>query len=226
MRGGKVVRREKAVNEIIAAVRNYLKVFRELSIKLIVNPAGFFRAMPKTGGLVDPLLYVVMTSLLGVVFSTVISFVTRGVGLHGLGQIAIWLAIVPLITLIMSFFIAAISFAIWSFTGSNENYETSYRCLAYMHILMPISIVLSIVPYMGLLVIVWWLYLIMIATREVHKVQIMNALLAFGVIAAMFGVVYYSSVSSTMNSKRHLEEFTKELKKVPSTGDLDSAIKR
>jgi hypothetical protein len=126
----------------------------------------------------------------------------------------------------LSFFVAGICFAIWTFTGSKENYETSYRCLAYPQILFPISILLSIVPYLGLLGIAWWLYLMVIATKEVHKIPIQPALLVFGIIAASSGLVYYNSVSSEMKSKEHLQEFTKELQKMPGKSDTGNPGKR
>jgi hypothetical protein len=197
-----------------------IKGLIDLAIKLVVNPVDFFRTMPRTGGVIDPLLYVVMTALLGVVLSAVESSVSYGAGIHDLGMLAIWLIMAPLIAAILSFFVAAICFAIWTFTGSSESYETSYRCVAYMHILMPITILLSFVPYLGLLGIAWWLYLMVIATREVHNIPVRPALLIFGIIAALSGLVYYSSVSSEMKSREHLKEFTKELQKMPGRSDM------
>jgi hypothetical protein len=214
------------MNESKVTVQTYIKGLIDLAIQLIAKPVDFFKTMPKSGGLLDPLLYVVMTALLGVVLSTIESFLTRGAGVHDLGMLAIWLIIVPVIAAILSFFVAAICFAIWTFTGSNESYETSYRCLAYMHVLMPITILLSFVPYLGLLGIAWWLYLMVIATREVHKISINPALLIFGIIAALSGLVYCSSVSSAINSKEHLKEFTKELQKIPGMNDMGNPGKR
>ncbi len=214
------------MNESKVTVQTYIKGLIDLAIQLIAKPVDFFKTMPKSGGLLDPLLYVVMTALLGVVLSTIESFLTRGAGVHDLGMLAIWLIIVPVIAAILSFFVAAICFAIWTFTGSNESYETSYRCLAYMHVLMPITILLSFVPYLGLLGIAWWLYLMVIATREVHKISINPALLIFGIIAALSGLVYCSSVSSAINSKEHLKEFTKELQKIPGMNDMGNSGKR
>ena len=214
------------MNESKVTMQTYIKGLIDLAIQLIAKPVDFFKTMPKSGGLLDPLLYVVMTALLGVVLSTIESFLTRGAGVHDLGMLAIWLIIVPVIAAILSFFVAAICFAIWTFTGSNESYETSYRCLAYMHVLMPITILLSFVPYLGLLGIAWWLYLMVIATREVHKISINPALLIFGFIAALSGLVYCSSVSSAINSKEHLKEFTKELQKIPGMNDMGNSGKR
>jgi len=214
------------MNESKVTVQIYIKGLIDLAIKLVVKPVDFFHAMPKTGGIIDPLIFVVITTLLGVVLGTVESSVSYGAGVHDLGVLAIWLIIAPLIAAILSFFVAAICFAIWTFTGSSESYETSYRCLAYMHVLVPITILLSVVPYLGLLGIAWWLYLMVIATREVHKISINPALLIFGVIAALSGLVYYSSVSSAIKSKEHLKEFTKELQKIPGTSDMSNPGKR
>jgi len=208
------------MNESKFTLQNYLKGFKDLAIKLVTNPVEFYREMPKTGGMIDPLLFVVLTALLGVVINAAESYISYGAGLHDLGMMAMWLILAPLITVILSFFAAAVCFAIWTFTGSGESYETSYRCLAYAHILLPISILLSFVPYLGLLGIAWWLYLMVIATREVHNISIKPALLIFGIIAALSGLVYYSSVSSTLRSKEHLREFTKELQKMPANGEM------
>lgn len=202
-----------------AGVKSYFKGLTDLAIKLIVNPVDFFRTMPKSGGLLDPLIYIVLTVLLSVVLIAIESSVSHGVGAHDLGMLAGGLILVPLIAVILSFFLAGAFFAIWSFMGSNENLESSYRCVAYMHIVLPITIILGIVPYLGLLGIAWWLYLMVIASMEVHKVPVKHALLVFGIIALISGLVYYNSVSSAIKAKEHLQEFTRELQKMPGRSD-------
>lgn len=207
------------MNENIAKARAYIKRSINLAIELIVKPADFFRIMPKSGGLLDPLLYLVMTAVLGVLLVAFDSFVSHGAGFHDLSMLAGGLIVVPLVTVILSFFVAGLFYSIWSFMGSNESYETSFRCLAYMQILTPISILLSMVPYLGLLGIVWWLYLMVTATRVVHKVSARPAWLVFGIIAALSGLVYYNSVSSAIKADQHLREFTKELQRMPGKSD-------
>jgi hypothetical protein len=214
------------MNESNVTMRSYFKGLKDLTIKLIVKPVEFFKTMPKIGGFLDPLLYVVMTALIDVVLTAVESSVSHGAGVYDLGMLAIWLITVPLIAVILSFFVAGIFFAIWAFMGSKENYETSYRCLAYMQILFPVTILLGIVPYLGLLGIAWWLYLMVIATREVHKVSAKPALLVFGVIAALSGLIYYSAVSSAIKSREHLQEFTRELQKMPGKSDMGNSGNR
>jgi len=203
------------MNENNVTVRSYLAGLGNFTIKLMVKPVDFFRTMPKSGGFLDPLLYIVVAALLGVLLNTIESFVSHGVGIHDLGILFTQLVIVPLIAVILSFFFASIFFVLWSFIGSQENYQTSYRCLAYMQIVFPVTILLSILPYLGLLGIGWWLYMMVIASKEVHKVPVRSALVIFGIIAAIPALVYYNSVSSILKTKQHLQEFTQELQKMP-----------
>lgn len=214
------------MDEIKNAVRSYIKGSMDISIKLIVKPVEFFQTIPKARGWIDPLLYVVVVTMLGVVLSAFGWALSHGVGFHAFGRFFMMLIIMPLIAVILSFFIAGVYFAIWSFMGSSEDYETSYRCMAYMLILLPISILLSAVPYLGLLGIAWWLYLMVIATREVHKLPVRPALLVFGIIAALSGLVYYNSVSSEIRSREHIEEYTRELQKLPGASGSGSSGKQ
>ena len=202
-----------------AHAKSYIKGLTDLAIKLIANPVDFFRTMPKSGGLLDPLFFILLTVLLSVALIAIESFVSHGVGARDLGMLAGGLILVPLIVIILSFFMAGAFFAIWSFMGSSENLETSYRCVAYTHIVIPVTIILSIVPYLGLLGIAWWLYLMVIASMEVHKVPAKHALLVFGIIALISGLVYYSSVSSAIKAKEHLQELTRELQKMPGKSE-------
>jgi len=181
-----------------AVVKSYFKSLIDLAIKLIVNPAEFFRTMPKTGGLLDPMFFLVVTVLLDVLLISFESFVTHGVSVNGLSMMFGGMIIASLIVVILSFFAAGILFAVWSFMGSKENYETSYRCLAYMQAIVPVAILLSLVPYLGLLGIAWWFFLMVTATRVVHDLPAKPALLVFGIIAVLIGLAYYSSVSSAI----------------------------
>ncbi len=207
------------MNTLNTNMKVYFKELTNLSIKLLLRPADFFRAMPKSGGFVEPLLYVVAAAVLGVLLNTIESLLAHGAGMRDLGILFIQLIIVPSIVVILSFFFAGVCFALWSFMGSQENYQTSYRCLAYMHILFPIVVLFSVLPYLGLLGIIWWLYMMVIASREVHKVPFKPALLAFGIIAAIPALVYYSSVSSTLKSEQRLQELTKELQRMPGKNE-------
>jgi len=207
-------------------VKSCLKELTDIAIRLIVSPVEFFRTMPKSGGLLDPILFLVVTVMIGVIVTFVESFVKHGVGIYGLGMLVGALIITSLIAIILSFFVAGILYAIWSFMGSNESYETSYRCMAYMQAIVPIAILISAVPYLGLICIAWWLYLMVTATMIVHNLPAKPAMLVFGIIAVLGGLAYYSSVSSAIKAKEHLKEFTRELQKIPGKSDIDNSAER
>jgi len=209
-----------------ADVKSYFKGLMDLAIKLVSNPVDFFQTMPKTGGLLDPMMFLVATVLLDVLLISVESFVAHGAGVYGLGMMFVGMIIASLIAVILSFFVAGIFFAIWSFMGSKENYETSYRCLAYMMIIAPVAILLSIVPYLGLLGIAWWPFLMVTATRVVHNLPAKPALLVFGIIAVLAGLAYYYSVSSAIKAKEHLQELTRELQRMPDQRDTGKSKNR
>jgi len=204
------------MQNLIASAQAYVKRLMGFALKLITKPGEFFRTMPKTGGVREPLVYILLAVWLDVLLISIETFVKHGVGGNNLAILLGSLIIFPIIGAILSFFIGGIFYTAWSFMGSKENYETSYRCLAYMQILVPITIMLSFVPYLGLLGIAWWFYLMLAATRIVHGLPIKHALLVFGGVAALSGLIYYVSVSSSIEAKEHLQEFTEELQKMPS----------
>ena len=186
------------------------------ALKLIIEPGEFFRTMPKSGGIQEPLAYIILTVWLDVFLIAIETFIKHGVGTYNLSILLGSLILFPLIVVILSFFVGGIFYAAWLFMGSQENYETSYRCMAFMQILVPITILLSLFSYMGLLGIAWWLYLMVVATKIVHKLPIKHALIVFGCIAAISALIYYSSVSSSIKTNEHLQEFTDGLQRMPS----------
>lgn len=203
------------MNRYIDSARSYIRGLIAIAIKLIARPGEFFRIMPKSGGLLNPLLFLIMTAVLDVLLISVESFVSHGAGLHDVAMMFGGLVVAPLIVVILSFFVAGLFYSIWSFMGSDENYETSYRCLAYMQILLPVTILLSVVPYLGLLGIVWWLYLMVTASVVVHKTTAKPALLVFGIIAVLCGLIYYKSVSLAIEAEQRLQELNRDLQKMP-----------
>src|SRR4030042_1303997 len=74
------------------------------------------------------------------------------IGLRGASGMAMGVAsiiLLPIIIGIFGFVGAAILFGIWKLMGSQESYETAYRCVAYISALTPITAVLGLVPFIG-----------------------------------------------------------------------------
>ena len=49
-----------------------------LAIKILVNPVGFYQNMPKSGGLIDPLIFMVVLAVVAGVLSAVLSLIGLG----------------------------------------------------------------------------------------------------------------------------------------------------
>ncbi len=186
------------------------------AIQLLGHPVVFFRTMPRTGNLLDPLLFIAVTVTVDVILINIRYFSSHGAGMHDLALLTINLILVLLVALVASPFAAGLLFAIWSLMGSDESYGTSFRCLAYTQVVIPFAILFSIVPYLGLLGIAWWVILMVFASRDIHKLSIAQALKVFGTIGLVISLVYYNAVSSDLAARLHLQEFTKELQKMPT----------
>jgi len=167
--------------------------------RMLKDPAGFYRALEKTGGFVDPLIYVVVmaagTGLIFAVLSLLGAGMTGAIAI-GLGAVVIF----PIVAVIGSFIAAAILFLIWKLLGSNESYETAYRCVAYATVVYPVSAVLGLIPYLGAMVgVVWGMYLMTAATTEVHRLTRKTAYIVFGVLGVLLII---SNISAERETRR------------------------
>ncbi|MDD5302766.1 MAG: YIP1 family protein [Elusimicrobia bacterium] len=198
----------------------------QTAIKVLTQPAAFFREMPKTGGFVEPLVFAAVLGTL----SGVLQAVTSLLHLHPLGAAAAGLSaifLVPIFTAIFSFIGAAIFFVIWKLAGSQENYETAYRCSAYLTALAPITALLGLIPYLGaVLSMAIMTYYIVMASVEAHKIEAHKAWKVFGALAVLLLAINLSGqyaarrFSSTMRQglpgqseemKKQVEEMQKQI---------------
>jgi len=160
---------------------------------VLKDPDGFYRDMERTGGFVDPLIYVVVmaagTALIIAVLSLLGAGMT-GVIVIGLGAVIVF----PIIAVIGSFITAVILFLIWKLLGSKESYETGYRCVAYATLVYPVSALLGLTPYFGsMLSVVWGMYLMTVATTEVHRLKRKTAYIVFGVLGVLLIISNFSA---------------------------------
>nr|HPK53530.1 YIP1 family protein [Smithellaceae bacterium] len=127
----------------------------QTAINVITKPADFFKSMPKTGGFLEPLIFAVIMGLISGIIQAILSFVGLGsAGSYGAGMAAGFGAIIfmPIAVAIGSFIGAAILFVIWKLMGSQEDYETAYRCGAYLMALAPITSLINVIPYAGAII--------------------------------------------------------------------------
>jgi hypothetical protein len=179
--------------------------------KVITDPAGFYGEMPKSGGFMEPYIFMAGMALITAVIQIVLSTV---VGIpFPLFAVVAYIIIMPVAMLIFGFISAAIVFIIWKILGSQETFETSYRCLAYACAILPVGAVLEFIPYAGEVIgLVWITYLMVVASTEVHKVKARPAWMVFGAICVVFSLI--SIVNDYLGRKMVSEIGIEEMKEM------------
>jgi len=193
----------------------------QTAINVVTKPTEFFQGMPKTGGFLEPLAFAVMMGFIGGIIQALFNVIGlgRAAGYGGSMMAGFGVIILmPIFIAIGSFIGAAILFVIWKLMGSQEDYETAYRCGAYLSALAPITAVIGAVPYLGGIVsmAIYVLYLV-IASVHVHHLPSQKSWLVFGIIGVIFAVLGVNAeykarhMSSNMdNWLRAGEEMRKE----------------
>lgn len=176
------------------------------AIKVITNPVGFYQSMSKSGGYADPLIFMVVLAVASGIISAVLSMV--GLGISGMmvgGIMAI--IFVPIFAVIFGFVGAAILYVIWKLMGSDEDFETAYRCAAYSSAIGPILTVLGLIPLVGSLASALWpMALMAIASIHVHRRNEKLSWSVFGALAMFLVVINMGAERAANDMEGDLED--------------------
>lgn len=174
-----------------------------IAIKIITNPVDFYQNMKKSGGYVEPLVFMVALSVVAGVLSAVLSLFGFGMATAmTAGLIAVIL--IPIFVIIFSFIGAGIAYVIWKIMGSQEDFETAFRCVAYTAAISPINAVLGVIPYLGTIVSALWpMALLVIASIHVHR---RSAQLSWGVFGALGILLVLMGLGSERASRQMADE--------------------
>ena len=188
-----------------------LNEIKETAIKALTSPQTFFKEMPKTGGYAQPLIFMIVMGVIGGLIQSLFSIIGLRVA-TGLAMGVASIILVPIIVAIFGFVGAAILYLIWRMMGSQEEYETAYRSVAYVSALTPITCVLGIVPYIGGAIgIALAIYFTIIATIEVHRIPSQKAWLVFGIIGAVLILLTITGEISSRRMTREAGKFQKQM---------------
>ncbi len=191
------------------------------AVEVVTSPAAFFREMPKTGGFVEPVAFLLVLSAATAVVNAVlgllglIPFLSAGMAIAGI-------VLLPAVMLVAGFIWAGIVFAVWKAIGSAEPFETSYRCVAYLTALMPVTAIINLVPYAGFVIVIagmTWYYVI--ASVETHKVPAQKAWIAFGIIGAVMLLMGITADIASRSARHSLEGKSQEMQQ-----DMDQMRKQ
>jgi hypothetical protein len=185
----------------------------QTAIKVITGPAAFFREMPRSGGFGEPLLFLmVMSAVTGLLQALLLLF-----GLAPDVQMSVTVAILsiilyPLVAAVAGFIIAAVLFVIWKVIGSQESYETAYRCMAYVGALFPITAVLGAIPYAGgVLGIALTTFFYVTASVETHKITAQKAWTVFGIIGVLLIAMNLGGELATRSAQQNNERLQQQI---------------
>ncbi|MBF0566447.1 MAG: YIP1 family protein [Nitrospirae bacterium] len=181
-------RMEKEGGQIEVRIRDALASLPETVVKVITEPARFFREMPRTGGLVEPLAFLMVMNVISASLQSVLNLFHIGIVPALLPSLVV-VAAVPFLTIIFGFLVSSILFVIWYAMGSRLPFEAAFRCLAYMSAISPLTVLLSAIPLAGGVIgLGWTAYLAIIASKEVHSVKAWTAWIVFGFIFVVFSL--------------------------------------
>lgn len=191
---------------------NMLESIPALAREVILNPVQFYSStMKKSGGYIEPLVFmVVMAAVSGVILAI---FGLIGLGPSGfLAMGFVGIIMLPIMVAIFGFIGAAIAFVIWKIMGSEEDFETAYRCVAYSYAYAPVAAVVAGIPYLGTVVSsLWPMALLAIASIHVHRIAEKIAWAVFGMLGLVLVLMGWSAESIGRQAASDLEGWSKEM---------------
>jgi hypothetical protein len=149
---------------------------------VLFRPSGFFKRMPVTGGLTDPLLYALIIGMVGLIFSyfwqILLQGAMQGMMLPGMKAAAeqnmfrgIGLAVLAffspfLIILVLFIGSGILHVCLMLVKGARSGFEATFRVVAYGYS----TYILLVIPFCGGLIAgVWAIVLAIIGLREAHE---------------------------------------------------------
>ena len=205
---------QKTADEgLVAASQPGIEQIPGMAIMVLTNPVGFYQGMSKSGGLIDPLIFMVVLA----VVAGVLSWLSSMFGLGMAGAMAgglMMIILFPVLVVIFGFIGAAIAYGIWKMMGSQENFETAFRCIAYAAAIAPVTALLNLIPYLGALVSALWpMALLAIASIHVHRRSVQASWAVFGAIGILFALISVGGEHTSRQLMNGMEDWEKMLKR-------------
>jgi len=183
-----------------------LNAYFQTATKCLLTPTAFFSRLPTSGGYGSPILFAVMSGVVGFVLAYIWAKLFSGSGM-GLFGFLIGMSFVVLVSLIIVPIVLAIGSAIlhgclYLVGGVGQRYETTFRVVSYA----AVTWVFNAIPVIGTLASLWGLVLTVIGLRETHKTTTGKAVAAvlipvgiivfIGIMAAIIGVIAFGALAT------------------------------
>lgn len=170
---------------------------------VITTPSNFFENMPKTGGYIDPLKFLLICNTPGALFMGIF-YMTPLLTMTGPLVLLIMPPLMLVLAAIGAFIGAAFThLGVIIFAGKERSgYESTFRILAHVQAVA----VASWIPLVGIIPALYGLYLGVVGIMKVHQTTGFRAVLAYIGLAFLLGgiivavVVIFAIYSSMMSS--------------------------
>ncbi len=181
------------------------------AVRVITNATTFFREMPKTGGYVEPIVFAAGIGLASGIVTAILAIFGLGYA-HSVGSAILYIILMPIFTPLFGFIGALILYIIWKILGSQESYETAYRCGAYVSAISPLTTLINAIPYIGGIIgLLWFTYLVVVASSEVHAIDRKKAWTVFGIIFIIFGIMSLTSEFAARRMASKTEKYQQQM---------------
>jgi hypothetical protein len=178
---------------------------------IISHPRDFYGQMPLTGGYAEPLAFCFTMGLAsGLVAALFSLFVSGHLGKLGFGLVSV--IVIPILAVAGCYIFTSIMFAAWKLMASRQDYEVSFRCVAYSFAVLPVSMVIVLVPYVGtLLTTIWWFWLMYICSTAIHKLGRDISMLVIGAMAGLVLLMNLTGEKSQRQFEARHNEFNQQM---------------
>ena len=175
----------------MAGLKSHLVESITMMPKIIVSPAVFYANMPKSGGLLEPLIFAVAMGVIAGLACLMMIVMTGGDAVQIIAQSTRMLILGPAVSVLFCFSGAATLFMVWYILGSKEPFETSFRCWAYLFSIFPILVLIRISPVSTVLArSAFVCFYLIVASERVHHISPRKARTVFGGIVIMNTLFY------------------------------------
>jgi hypothetical protein len=170
----------------------FATAFVETTIQVLSRPTSFYRAMPVVGGLGSPLLYAVIAGWIGLATAALyqaiwVSIAGPSVLPFGMERAEVqaalrflesWIGLIAQvvfggISVVVSVFVAAgiLHLALLVLGGARRGFEATFRVVCFAQATMLLLVIpLFLIPFCGLIGVVWCLVLYAIGLAEAHRI--------------------------------------------------------